>query len=145
MTKTMQILAFLVEPRTHRDIVERFGLVTSLLDNLIVTGAARAFMGANERAGDKWQRVAVRHYVATGLPYDTSKLPKRVLSDAAREKRRLLSCEYMRKNRAAKKAAENALVNEIERLRDEAERLRTRIANDALRMARMADCASGEL
>jgi hypothetical protein len=35
--------------------------------------------------------------------------------------------------------------DEIERLRDEAERLRTRIANDAVRMRGMADCASGEL
>jgi hypothetical protein len=35
--------------------------------------------------------------------------------------------------------------DEIERLRDEAERLRTRIANDEIRMKAMADSASGEV
>jgi len=38
-----------------------------------------------------------------------------------------------------------AAADEIETLRDEGERLRLRIANDAIRLARMADCASGEL
>jgi predicted RNase H-like nuclease (RuvC/YqgF family) len=33
----------------------------------------------------------------------------------------------------------------IAALEDEAERLRTRIANDQIRMAQMAECASGEL
>jgi ubiquinone biosynthesis protein UbiJ len=38
-----------------------------------------------------------------------------------------------------------ALLDELDTLRDEAERLRTRIANDAIRLRGMADCASGEL
>jgi len=38
-----------------------------------------------------------------------------------------------------------ALLDKLDTLRDESERLRLRIANDAIRLARMADCASGEL
>jgi hypothetical protein len=38
-----------------------------------------------------------------------------------------------------------ALLDELDTLRDEAERLRIRIENDAVRMRGMADCASGEL
>jgi len=38
-----------------------------------------------------------------------------------------------------------ALLDELDTLRDEVERLRLRISNDQIRMARMADCASGEL
>jgi ubiquinone biosynthesis protein UbiJ len=38
-----------------------------------------------------------------------------------------------------------ALLDEVDTLRDEAERLRIRIENDQIRMAQMAECASGEL
>jgi hypothetical protein len=38
-----------------------------------------------------------------------------------------------------------ALLDELDTLRDEAERLRIRVENDAIRLRGMADCASGEL
>jgi hypothetical protein len=136
MSKTMQILAFLAEPRTHRDIAERFGHFAALLDNLVASGAARKFIGANERAGDKWQRVAVRHYVATGLPYDTSKLPKRVRSCLEKEKHREYMREYNRKTRELRNdAAPSSRDAEMETLRDENERLRVTIENQRIRLA----------
>lgn len=100
MTKTLEILAFIAEPKSRQEIEARFGRSDTQIDALVKTGAARSFEAANDHAGQKWARLKVFKFVATGVPYNPDNRPKRVLSEKEREQRRAYNAARYRRLRA---------------------------------------------
>jgi hypothetical protein len=66
--KTLELLAFLKEPKIREEITKRFGAYESLLANLIRKGAV---VKINDYAKSSCYNRGVAAWVATGKVYDT--------------------------------------------------------------------------
>jgi len=93
--KTLDILEFVKEQKTRRQLDERFGKpIGSLLASLLERGSIRKFTIANPDSESKYAKFTTVAYVATGKPYVTQKINN---PSKDRAKARV---EYARKHRA---------------------------------------------
>lgn len=71
--KVLELLAFVAEPKTAREIDERFGgHWKPNMENLVRKKAVATYDDINPRSGERYARFLVRFYVASGVAYVTN-------------------------------------------------------------------------
>ena len=67
--KILDILDYIKEPKTAKQINEKFGNFGSLLKCLIKSGAARRYDGVEDNPSSIYSHIVIHYYVATGIEH----------------------------------------------------------------------------
>ncbi len=67
--KILDILDYIKEPKTGKQLNEKFGHYSSLLNCLIKSGAARRYDGIEDNPSCIYSHIVISYYVATGIEH----------------------------------------------------------------------------
>jgi hypothetical protein len=67
--KILDILDYIKEPKTGKQIIEKFGNYGNLINCLIKSGAARKYEGVQDNPSNIYSHIVIYYYVATGVEH----------------------------------------------------------------------------
>jgi hypothetical protein len=67
--KILDILDYIKEPKTGKQLNEKFGSYLSLINCLIKSGAARKYDGVQAEPSSIYSHIVICYYVATGVEH----------------------------------------------------------------------------